>query len=259
MSSSRTCWTGPARSASSAATRASSSSVRPASRTAIVAVRRILDDRPGQAGVGDRVAGVRRRDQGLGGRVLHEPPAGELDAEGQPAHADPGEGDQRPPTPDRASQSRAAAHQVGVALRQPAAHPAEVARCPSSRGRARTAGPGDRRRRTSARVTTSAETIEASTPIAQRDAEAADRPGGEEEQQTRGEQGGDVGVGDRRPGLAEAGGDGGAHAAGRGCAAYSSRARSKTSTLASTAMPIASTKPARPGRVRVAPSASSAA
>ena len=40
-------------------------------------------------------------------------------------------------------------------------------------------------------------------------------------------------------------------------AAYSSLARSNTSTLASTAMPTASTKPARPGRVNVAPRASS--
>ena len=36
-------------------------------------------------------------------------------------------------------------------------------------------------------------------------------------------------------------------------AAYSSLARSKTSTFASIAIPIASTKPARPGSVRVAP------
>jgi len=42
-------------------------------------------------------------------------------------------------------------------------------------------------------------------------------------------------------------------------AAYSSRARSNTRTLASTAMPIASTKPARPGRVKVAPRATRAA
>jgi hypothetical protein len=41
--------------------------------------------------------------------------------------------------------------------------------------------------------------------------------------------------------------------------AYSSLARSNTSTLASIASPIASTKPARPGSVRVAPSATSAA
>ena len=38
-----------------------------------------------------------------------------------------------------------------------------------------------------------------------------------------------------------------------GAPAYSSRARSKASTLASIARPMASTKPARPGRVRVAP------
>ena len=44
-----------------------------------------------------------------------------------------------------------------------------------------------------------------------------------------------------------------------GYSAYSSRARSKTSTLASIAMPMASTKPARPGRVRVEPRASSMA
>jgi hypothetical protein len=42
-------------------------------------------------------------------------------------------------------------------------------------------------------------------------------------------------------------------------AAYSSRARSKISTFASRAMPIARTNPARPGSVRVAPMASSAA
>ena len=42
-------------------------------------------------------------------------------------------------------------------------------------------------------------------------------------------------------------------------AAYSSRARSNTSTLASTAMPMASTNPARPGKVGVAPTASRAA
>jgi hypothetical protein len=42
-------------------------------------------------------------------------------------------------------------------------------------------------------------------------------------------------------------------------AAYSSLARSNTSTLASTAMPMASTKPARPGSVSVAPRASKAA
>lgn len=41
--------------------------------------------------------------------------------------------------------------------------------------------------------------------------------------------------------------------------AYSSRARSKTSTLASTAIPMASTNPARPGRVSVAPRAARAA
>ncbi len=41
--------------------------------------------------------------------------------------------------------------------------------------------------------------------------------------------------------------------------ANSSRARSNTSTFASTAMPTASTNPARPGRVRVAPIARSAA
>jgi hypothetical protein len=41
-------------------------------------------------------------------------------------------------------------------------------------------------------------------------------------------------------------------------AAYSSLARSKTSTLASIAMPIASTNPARPGSVNVAPRATSA-
>lgn len=46
---------------------------------------------------------------------------------------------------------------------------------------------------------------------------------------------------------------------GRRRTAYSSRARSKTSTLASTAMPMASTKPARPGSVRVAPRAARAA
>ena len=45
----------------------------------------------------------------------------------------------------------------------------------------------------------------------------------------------------------------------RCAAAYSSRARSKTSTLASMAMPMASTKPARPGRVSVAPRATSVA
>ena len=44
-----------------------------------------------------------------------------------------------------------------------------------------------------------------------------------------------------------------------GYSAYSSRARSKTSTLASIAMPMASTKPARPGSVSVEPSASSIA
>ena len=44
-----------------------------------------------------------------------------------------------------------------------------------------------------------------------------------------------------------------------GASSYSSRARSKTSTLASIARPMASTKPARPGRVRVAPRASSMA
>ncbi len=44
-----------------------------------------------------------------------------------------------------------------------------------------------------------------------------------------------------------------------GPAAYSSRARSKTRTLASMAMPIASTKPASPGRVSVAPSPTSIA
>ena len=38
-----------------------------------------------------------------------------------------------------------------------------------------------------------------------------------------------------------------------GCSAYSSRARSKTSTLASIASPMASTKPARPGSVSVEP------
>jgi hypothetical protein len=42
-------------------------------------------------------------------------------------------------------------------------------------------------------------------------------------------------------------------------APYSSLARSKTSTLASTAMPIARTNPAIPGSVRVDPSASSSA
>ena len=41
----------------------------------------------------------------------------------------------------------------------------------------------------------------------------------------------------------------------RVCAAYSSRARSKTRTFASIASPTARTKPARPGRVSVAPSA----
>jgi len=41
--------------------------------------------------------------------------------------------------------------------------------------------------------------------------------------------------------------------------ACSSLMRSKTSTLASTAMPMASTKPAMPGRVRVAPRARRAA
>ena len=41
-------------------------------------------------------------------------------------------------------------------------------------------------------------------------------------------------------------------------AAYSSRARSKTSTLASMARPADSSRPPRPGRVRVAPSATSA-
>ncbi|CAM5652596.1 hypothetical protein STENM223S_08044 [Streptomyces tendae] len=46
---------------------------------------------------------------------------------------------------------------------------------------------------------------------------------------------------------------------GRARAACSSRARSKTRTLASTAMPMASTKPARPGSVRVAPTAARAA
>jgi len=46
---------------------------------------------------------------------------------------------------------------------------------------------------------------------------------------------------------------------GRRRAAYSSRARSKTSTLASIAMPMASTNPASPGRVRVAPRAARAA
>ncbi len=44
-----------------------------------------------------------------------------------------------------------------------------------------------------------------------------------------------------------------------GAWAYSSLARSNTSTLASTAMPMARTNPARPGSVRVAPSATSAA
>ncbi len=50
---------------------------------------------------------------------------------------------------------------------------------------------------------------------------------------------------ERSPGLARA--------------ACSSRARSKTRTLASTAMPMASTKPASPGRVRVAPRTARAA
>ena len=45
----------------------------------------------------------------------------------------------------------------------------------------------------------------------------------------------------------------------RGFSAYSSLALSKTSTFASTAIPMASTKPARPGRVKVAPSAIRAA
>ena len=45
----------------------------------------------------------------------------------------------------------------------------------------------------------------------------------------------------------------------RGACWYSSLARSKTSTLASIAMPMASTNPASPGSVKVAPIASSAA
>lgn len=44
-----------------------------------------------------------------------------------------------------------------------------------------------------------------------------------------------------------------------GCRVCSSLARSKTSTLASTAIPMARTNPARPGRVRVTPRATRAA
>ena len=83
-------------------------------------------------------------------------------------------------------------------------------------------------------------------------------PGGQEEQQAGREQRGDVGVGDRAEGALEPGGQRRAQA-GAGRSAYSSRARSKTRTFASTAMPIASTNPARPGSVRVAPRAASAA
>lgn len=47
--------------------------------------------------------------------------------------------------------------------------------------------------------------------------------------------------------------------AARPSAAYSSLARSKTRTFASTAMPMARTNPARPGSVSVAPRATTAA
>ena len=84
-------------------------------------------------------------------------------------------------------------------------------------------------------------------------------PDAEEEQQPGREQRGDVGVDDRAPRLVEAGGQRAAQPLAAGPAAYSSRARSKTSTFASIAIPMASTKPASPGRVRVAPSPTSVA
>ena len=97
------------------------------------------------------------------------------------------------------------------------------------------------------------------TPIDSVTPKPLHRAGGEEEQQPGREQRRDVGVDDRRPRLAVARVERPAAGPAPRRAAYSSRARSKTSTFASIASPIASTKPASPGRVSVAPSQTSSA
>ena len=110
----------------------------------------------------------------------------------------------------------------------------------------------------STRVTTSAETIDASTPI---DSVTPKPRTGPEARKNSSPAASRVVTLESRIALHAFAKpvDSAARSPFFGAAAYSSLARSKTSTLASIAMPIASTKPARPGSVRVAPRATSAA
>ena len=202
----------------------------------------LLDDRLGHARVGDHVAGLVGGDGSAGG-VVDDPAAGELEAEVEAGAEDADDREDQRGTRD-AQPQLAAHHQVGVLLVQPVAHPAGVGEA----GDRRPPGdelrghpdlgehPGDDQRGDHRGDDTDR----------QGDAEALDRAGGEDEEQSRGQQGGDVGVDDRGPRLVEPDLEGPPIPA-RGFSAYSSRARSKTSTLASIARPIASTKPARPG------------
>ena len=152
-------------------------------------------------------------------------------------------GDREPPAP--------VPHQVGARrVSQRRNRPTRRAR--SARGRRRR--PSRARASASTRQTTSADTIEARTPMDKVTPNPRTGPEARKNSSPAGEQRGDVGVDDRRSRPWEARVSARRRPA-SGPAAYSSRARSKTSTLASIARPTASTKPARPGRVSVAPSA----
>ena len=127
----------------------------------VAAPGRRLHDRVGEAGVGDRRARLLHPDL-LAGRELQQPAAGELHAEVQAAHDDAGDRDARRRRRRRRATRRRAASAKG---------PLSTSQV---RSRARAAEAGrPRRRRTerraaqsvSTRATTSAETIEATTPM----------------------------------------------------------------------------------------------
>jgi hypothetical protein len=205
-----------------------------------------------EAGAGERPAGRVQVDRPLGA-VLQQPPAGELHPEGGPADHQPGSGQQQ--RQQRAGQPPARpADQVGTVGGEPVGQPPAALQAeqggapphPGEPGGQLDQHPGDDQGGEQRHH----------HPHRQGDAEPADRPGRQEEQQPGGQQGGDAGVGDGAERLGEPRSSAGRRPAPARC---SSRIRSNTSTLASTAMPMASTNPAMPGSVRVERSASSTA
>ena len=184
----------------------------------------------------------------LGDRVVELTTTGELDAEVEALGDDAGDGQHQRGAGD-AEPHAALAHDVEVGPVEPLADPADVAEAADRRDDCSTALV-ETLISASTRAMISAEIIEAMTPMESvtpkpligpeprmNSSAAASRVVTLESMMADQALLKPTARARRRPA--------------EGYAAYSSRARSKTSTLASIAMPIASTKPARPGRVRV--------